>query len=204
MSPPSESTAGDILREVDPRIWRACAGASVQIPSLYSRVYYFPQGHVEHCCASSPLISFSSTPPVPCLVSSIELLADPITDEVFAHLVLQPMAPEHFIPTNLSKFGRYEGDVEENKVITFAKILTPSDANNGGGFSLHDTDSVLRTMMDSLYMTPIQSFLRSILKATSVESSINDTRAVDSINRSIKTFLKTPNIRTTINKTNLI
>ncbi|CAH2067766.1 unnamed protein product [Thlaspi arvense] len=135
MSPPAATA--DILREVDPRIWRACAGASVQIPSLYSRVYYFPQGHVEHCCASSVISSFpSSTSPVPCVVSSIELLADPITDEVFAHLFLQPMAPEQFIPPNYSRFGRYESDEEENKVVTFAKILTPSDANNGGGFSV--------------------------------------------------------------------
>lgn len=82
----------------------------------------------------------SSLLPLPLLfhVSSLpsNYSPNPITDEVFAHLVLQPMAPEHFIPTNLSRFGRYEGDVEENKVITFAKILTPSDANNGGGFSV--------------------------------------------------------------------
>uniref|UniRef100_A0A1J3K819 Auxin response factor n=1 Tax=Noccaea caerulescens TaxID=107243 RepID=A0A1J3K819_NOCCA len=135
MSPPSATA--DILREVDPRIWRACAGASVQIPALYSRVYYFPQGHVEHCCASSVISSFpSSTSPVPCVVSSIELLADPVTDEVFAHLLLQPMAPEQFMHHNLTRFGRYESDEEENKVVTFAKILTPSDANNGGGFSV--------------------------------------------------------------------
>ncbi|CAL9241051.1 unnamed protein product [Arabidopsis halleri] len=136
MSPPS-ATAGDINhRQVDPRIWRACAGASVQIPLLYSRVYYFPQGHVEHCC---PLISTlpSSTSPVPCLITSIQLLADPITDEVFAHLVLQPVTQEQFTPTNYSRFGRYDGDVDDNnKVTTFAKILTPSDANNGGGFSV--------------------------------------------------------------------
>lgn len=138
MSPPAATTA-DVPREVDPRIWRACAGASVQIPSLYSRVYYFPQGHVEHCCpSSSSLISSPITSPVPCLVSSIQLLADPITDEVFAHLHLQPMSPDQFIPTNLPRFGRYVGgdEDERNKVVTFAKILTPSDANNGGGFSV--------------------------------------------------------------------
>ncbi|KAL1199489.1 Auxin response factor 17 [Cardamine amara subsp. amara] len=138
MSPPPAAPTADVLREVDPRIWRACAGASVQIPTLYSRVYYFPQGHVEHCCpSSSSLISSSTTFPVPCLVSSIELLADPITDEVFAHLLLQPMSPDQFIPSNLPRFGRYDADEDErNKVVTFAKILTPSDANNGGGFSV--------------------------------------------------------------------
>ncbi|KAF8103158.1 hypothetical protein N665_0188s0111 [Sinapis alba] len=136
MSPPS--VTADIHREVDPQIWRACAGASVQIPSLYSRVYYFPQGHVEHSCPSSRISSFSSAP-VPCVVSSIELLADPITDEVFAHVSLQPMSPEHFTPSNFSRFGSDEEDNNNNnnnKVVTFAKILTPSDANNGGGFSV--------------------------------------------------------------------
>lgn len=39
---------------------------------------------------------------------------DPITDEGFAHFILQPMAAEQFIPTNLSRFGRYEGDVKDN------------------------------------------------------------------------------------------
>ncbi|CAF2179262.1 unnamed protein product [Brassica napus] len=139
MSPPPSATA-DFLREVDPQIWRACAGASVQIPSLYSRVYYFPQGHVEHSCPSSLISSFSTAAPVPCVVSAVELLADPITDEVFAHLALQPISPEHFSPSNFSGFGSDDDDdnnsSSSNKVVTFAKILTPSDANNGGGFSV--------------------------------------------------------------------
>ncbi|ESQ27333.1 hypothetical protein EUTSA_v10018331mg [Eutrema salsugineum] len=167
MSPPSANA--DVLREVDPRIWRACAGASVQIPTLYSRVYYFPQGHVEHCCASSVISSFpSSTSPVPCIVSSIELLADPITDEVFAHLFLQPIAPDQFMPPNFSRFGRYESEDEENKVVTFAKILTPSDANNGGGFSVprYCADSVFPSLdfqadppVQKLFITDIHGVL---------------------------------------------
>ncbi|XP_010416742.1 PREDICTED: auxin response factor 17-like [Camelina sativa] len=163
MSPPSDSAAGDILhRGVDPMIWRACAGASVQIPLLYSRVYYFPQGHVEHCCPSSPLVSTPppSTSPVPCLISSIQLLADPITDEVFAHLLLQPVSQDQFVPTtNFSRFAGYEGDVVDNnnKVTTFAKILTPSDANNGGGFSVprYCADSVF-PLLDFAADPPVQ------------------------------------------------
>ena len=45
------------LRRLDSKIWRACAGTSVQIPIVYSRVYYFPQGHVEQ---SSPPPTFLS------------------------------------------------------------------------------------------------------------------------------------------------
>ncbi|KAF8103565.1 hypothetical protein N665_0188s0494 [Sinapis alba] len=137
MSPPPSATA-DIHREIDPKIWRACAGASIQIPALFSRVYYFPQGHVEHCSpsfSSSVAISSSSvTSPIPCVVSSINLLADPITDEVFAHLTLNPVAQDQFPPPS-SRFGRFEED-ESDKVVTFAKVLTASDANNGGGFSV--------------------------------------------------------------------
>ncbi|XP_006302016.2 auxin response factor 17 [Capsella rubella] len=178
MSPPSESAAGDILhRGVDPTIWRACAGASVQIPQLYSRVYYFPQGHVEHCCASSPLSSSPppSTSPVPCRISSIQLLADPITDEVFAHLLLQPMSQDQFAPTNFSRFPAYEGDVDDNnKVTTFAKILTPSDANNGGGFSVprYCADSVFPPL-DFLADPPVQK-----LFITDIHGSVWDFRHI--------------------------
>ncbi|KAJ0241479.1 Auxin response factor 17 [Hirschfeldia incana] len=129
MSPPSA-----VRREIDPKIWRACAGASVQIPSLFSRVYYFPQGHVEHCCPSSTFISSPVASPIPCIVSSINLLADPVTDEVFAHLSLHPVAPDHFPPHPPTRFD--EDESESDKVVTFAKVLTASDANNGGGFSV--------------------------------------------------------------------
>ncbi|KAL0702083.1 hypothetical protein Bca4012_058205 [Brassica carinata] len=136
MSPPPSATA-DIRHEIDPKIWRACAGASVQIPALFSRVYYFPQGHAEHCCPSSSVISSAVASPIPCVVSSISLLADPITDEVFAHLSLHPVAQDQFqfqfpFPPS-SRFGEERDD---EKVVTFAKVLTASDANNGGGFSV--------------------------------------------------------------------
>ncbi|CAH8354742.1 unnamed protein product [Eruca vesicaria subsp. sativa] len=133
MSPPTSATAD---RQIDPKIWRACAGASVQIPTLFSRVYYFPQGHVEHCSPSSTISSSVVTSPIPCVVSSINLLADPITDEVFAHLTLHPVSPDQFnFPP--SRFPHHEGDDDEREeVVTFAKVLTASDANNGGGFSV--------------------------------------------------------------------
>ncbi|XP_027938709.1 auxin response factor 17-like [Vigna unguiculata] len=127
-------------RRVDPKIWRACAGAAVHIPKLHSRVYYFPQGHMEHASPSHSLSPpFRSLPFVPCLVSSRDLLADPFSDEVFARLLLTPL-PHPFHHSNQNDDSNSQTDDEErecqNGVVSFSKILTPSDANNGGGFSV--------------------------------------------------------------------
>ncbi|KAM7256755.1 hypothetical protein ACFE04_012496 [Oxalis oulophora] len=154
MSQPSQANP----RRVDPRIWRACAGNSVQMPTLHSRVYYFPQGHVEQLCTSgvdnntptttttllSPVASSRLKPLVPCLVIAVHFLADPITDEVFAKLTLQPVSE-----ISSRSFGSLtvehqhggggvvvsagdNGDI----IVPFSKTLTASDANNGGGFSV--------------------------------------------------------------------
>ncbi|KAK7385254.1 hypothetical protein VNO78_30968 [Psophocarpus tetragonolobus] len=124
-------------RRVDPKIWRACAGAAVHIPKLHSRVYYFPQGHMEQASSShyslSPLLR--SLPLVPCHVSSIDLLADPFSDEVFAKLLLTPVLSAFQQNDNRSGENDHEKETE-NGVVSFSKILTPSDANNGGGFSV--------------------------------------------------------------------
>ncbi|CAN8234094.1 unnamed protein product [Cochlearia groenlandica] len=155
MSPPSATAV--IRREIDPKIWRACAGASVQIPTVNSRVYYFPQGHVEHCVPSHLTSSFpSSTEPVLSVVSSVELLADPVTDEVFAHLILKPISNTNRVVTqpNLSRFV----NGNDNEVVTFSKILTPSDANNGGGFSVprYCADSIF-PLLDFQKDPPVQN-----------------------------------------------
>ncbi|XP_043703478.1 auxin response factor 17-like [Telopea speciosissima] len=133
--------------DVDPNIWKACAGTSVEIPTVDSRVYYFPQGHAEQ--SSSPP-NFSSLvfkkPSVHCRILSIHFLANPDTDEVFAKIRLQPVDESHSFgihcmspvqlqtPAPIASKG--DGDKGEEKIMSFAKILTPSDANNGGGFSV--------------------------------------------------------------------
>ncbi|KAJ4849644.1 hypothetical protein Tsubulata_009638 [Turnera subulata] len=144
--PPSPLSGG-----VDPRIWRACAGASVQIPTVNSRVYYFPQGHLEQSSPSSPPSFLSnlalSKPFVLCKISAVCFLADPVTDEVYAKLRLLPLdapPPSPALPPSppsvLDRRGSadYNGDrgAEDGRIVAFAKILTPSDANNGGGFSV--------------------------------------------------------------------
>ncbi|KAI9106842.1 hypothetical protein K1719_022370 [Acacia pycnantha] len=121
-----------------PKIWRACAGTSVQIPTLNSRVYYFPQGHLEQAYSAPPSLSplLLSKPFIQCRVSWVEFLADPVTDEVFAKLVLHPLSDfeathDHFHP--VGECAEVQGD---DNVGSFTKVLTPSDANNGGGFSV--------------------------------------------------------------------
>ncbi|KAL5076575.1 hypothetical protein RYX36_015559 [Vicia faba] len=119
---------------VDPKIWRAIAGAAVHIPAVNSRVYYFPQGHMDQ--ASSPPSNLSpqllSRPYILCSVSAVHFLADPKTDEVFAKLFLQPLNDFAAI---FPRVPAPEADDGE-RIFSFAKILTPSDANNGGGFSV--------------------------------------------------------------------
>ncbi|KAA8538570.1 hypothetical protein F0562_028236 [Nyssa sinensis] len=102
------------LPPVDPMIWKASAGSSVQIPTVDSRVYYFPQGHAEQ----------SSSPP----------LLSPLIRLVPIDRSRDLQVPQRS-GTKRDSVGGEDEDHEE-KVVSFAKILTPSDANNGGGFSV--------------------------------------------------------------------
>ncbi|KAH7662659.1 Auxin response factor domain-containing protein [Dioscorea alata] len=124
---------------LDSQLWHACAGGMVQMPAVNSKVYYFPQGHAEHAQGKP---DFGSSPQVPalvlCWVAAVKFMADPETDEVFAKIRLVP------VRSNEHDYG--DGDDEMNlgsngselteKSTSFAKTLTQSDANNGGGFSV--------------------------------------------------------------------
>lgn len=37
-------------RHLNSELWHACAGPLVSLPSVGSRVVYFPQGHTEQVC----------------------------------------------------------------------------------------------------------------------------------------------------------
>ena len=120
---------------LDPQLWHACAGGMVQIPPVNSKVFYFPQGHAEHANGN---VDFGSLP-IPslilCRISAIKYMADPETDEVYAKIML--------VPLRENDFGYEDDDFDGNigmenpeKPSSFAKTLTQSDANNGGGFSV--------------------------------------------------------------------
>ncbi|MED6191731.1 Arf17p [Stylosanthes scabra] len=126
------------------KFWRPCAGISAQDPPVVnSRVYYFPQGHIDQAASKprnlSPLVY--SKPVIPCRVSAVNFFADPNTDEVFLKILLHPVAvgsstAQDFPPPAEGGGGNGSGNGDDEKVESYAKILTRSDANNGGGFSV--------------------------------------------------------------------
>ncbi|PSS19432.1 Auxin response factor like [Actinidia chinensis var. chinensis] len=153
------------LRPVNLTVWKICAGAAVQIPAVDSRVYYFPQGHAEHS-SSPPLLSplVTSQPLILCRVAAVSFLANPKTDEVFAKIRLVPTndrSREVHALHRKGDSGGYEGEEDGgDEVVTFSKILTPSDANNGGGFSVPKfcADSVFPPL-DYAADPPVQNLL---------------------------------------------
>ncbi|KAJ7541550.1 hypothetical protein O6H91_10G064600 [Diphasiastrum complanatum] len=130
---PEIGDSGEVVearRGLESQLWHACAGGMVQLPPVGVKVIYFPQGHAEQA-ASPP--DFRGTLPtsgaIPCRVLALNYLADAETDEVYARIGLQP--------------DRADEEGHESpppppleKPASFAKTLTQSDANNGGGFSV--------------------------------------------------------------------
>uniref|UniRef100_A0A0V0IRJ8 Auxin response factor n=1 Tax=Solanum chacoense TaxID=4108 RepID=A0A0V0IRJ8_SOLCH len=122
---------------VDSQLWHACAGGMVQIPPVNSKVYYFPQGHAEHTLMN---VDFSALPRSPalilCRVAAVKFLADPETDEVYAKIRVVPVGNKgnDFDDDDDILASNESGTTE--KPNSFAKTLTQSDANNGGGFSV--------------------------------------------------------------------
>jgi hypothetical protein len=122
---------GESTGRLDAQLWHACAGGMVQLPPVGAKVIYFPQGHGEQA-ATTPEFSRSLGPSgtIPCRVVSVNYLADTETDEVFARMRLQPEATGCFSQESM------EDSPAPEKPASFAKTLTQSDANNGGGFSV--------------------------------------------------------------------
>ncbi|MBA0784349.1 hypothetical protein Gotri_001933 [Gossypium trilobum] len=127
----------ELEKSLDPNLWHACAGSMVQIPPINSKVYYFPQGHAEHSLNSVDFPFSRQIPPlVLCRVDSVKFMADGETDEVYAKIMLTPLQNNE--PDVGDDDGVSNGGCNniEKKAASFAKTLTQSDANNGGGFSV--------------------------------------------------------------------
>ncbi|GER51271.1 auxin response factor [Striga asiatica] len=123
-------------KSLDPQLWHACAGGMAQIPPPNSKVYYFPQGHAEHAYINPNLNKLPKISPlVHCKVSSIKYLADRETDEVYVKIRLVPLKENEFEVEKNEALG-FEKYDDKQKTDSFAKTLTQSDANNGGGFSV--------------------------------------------------------------------
>ncbi|PIN09158.1 hypothetical protein CDL12_18265 [Handroanthus impetiginosus] len=127
-----------VEKSLDPQLWHACAGGMAQIPPGNSKVYYFPQGHAEHANKNVDFSRFPRIPPlIPCKVSSIKYLADTETDEVYAKIRLVPLRGNELdVNDDENGFLGFDKNEEKEKTNSFAKTLTQSDANNGGGFSV--------------------------------------------------------------------
>ncbi|KAG1369851.1 putative Auxin response factor 18 [Cocos nucifera] len=128
------------LPAVDPQVWHACAGTATKLPAVGSLVWYFPQGHAEQASSSPDFPTVSAADGrLPflflCRAAAIGFHADPDTDEVFARIVLEPCStpPPPLSPEASSSSVE---ELDDGGAVAFVKVLTQSDANNGGGFSV--------------------------------------------------------------------
>ncbi|CAK8543852.1 unnamed protein product [Lathyrus sativus] len=122
-------------KDVDPQLWHAVAGGMVQIPEVNSNIFYFPQGHAEHAYEQVDFsVDFKIPSFIPCRVVAIDYRADIDTDEVYAKLRLVPLHINEVSYDDVAA-GIDEMSETKSKYQSYTKILTQSDANNGGGFS---------------------------------------------------------------------
>ncbi|XP_062227243.1 auxin response factor 13-like [Phragmites australis] len=121
---------------VDRHVWLACAVPLSRLPAVGSQVYYFPHGHAEQCPAHLP-DPLPGPHLFPCTVTAIRFGADVKTNEVFAAISLQP-GPHRGTPAPPSDpdLDPQPQQQQQRPFGYFAKQLTQSDANNGGGFSV--------------------------------------------------------------------
>ncbi|XP_076917019.1 auxin response factor 6-like [Bidens hawaiensis] len=127
-------------RCLNSELWHACAGPLVSLPTVGSRVVYFPQGHSEQVAASTNKEVDAHTPNYPslppqliCQLHNVTMHADAETDEVYAQMTLQPLNSEEqteaFLPADL-------GAPNKQPTNYFCKTLTASDTSTHGGFSV--------------------------------------------------------------------
>ncbi|KAF2295748.1 hypothetical protein GH714_033808 [Hevea brasiliensis] len=122
---------------LDSQLWHVCAGGMVRMPPVNSKVIYFPQGHAEHAQGNVDFGHCKIPAMIPCKVSAIKYLADPETDEVYAKIRLVPLSDRDMVCMEDGRDdGLFDGKASQEKPASFAKTLTQSDANNGGGFSV--------------------------------------------------------------------
>ncbi|CAA0396982.1 unnamed protein product [Arabidopsis thaliana] len=128
---------GGTEKGLDPQLWHACAGGMVRMPPMNSKVFYFPQGHAENAYDCVDFGNLPIPPMVLCRVLAIKYMADAESDEVFAKLRLIPLKDDEYVDHEYGD-GEDSNGFESNseKTPSFAKTLTQSDANNGGGFSV--------------------------------------------------------------------
>ncbi|TKW05493.2 hypothetical protein SEVIR_7G179200v4 [Setaria viridis] len=122
---------------VSPQLWLASAGSMCTVPPVGAAVYYFPQGHAEQASAAVDLPAAAVPPFVPCRVAAVRFMAEPHTDEVYARIRLVPLrSGEPVVDVGDAAAAGGDQQPQQPNQASFAKTLTQSDANNGGGFSV--------------------------------------------------------------------
>uniref|UniRef100_A0ACD5UDG0 Uncharacterized protein n=1 Tax=Avena sativa TaxID=4498 RepID=A0ACD5UDG0_AVESA len=138
LSCPAASGEEQAAGSVDSQLWLACAGSMCTVPPVGAAVYYFPQGHAEQATGAVDLSAARVPVPalIPCRVAAVRFMADAQTDEVFAKIRLVPLRPGEAVVDVGAAANEGRLHDEKPKPASFAKTLTQSDANNGGGFSV--------------------------------------------------------------------
>ncbi|XP_047314916.1 auxin response factor 8-like [Impatiens glandulifera] len=142
---PSSSAPGQHPQEgekkcLNSELWHACAGPLVSLPTVGTRVVYFPQGHSEQVAATTNkevdahIPNYPNLPPqLICQLHNVTMHADIETDEVYSQMTLQPLTAEEqkdtYIPVELGIPGKQPTNY-------FCKTLTASDTSTHGGFSV--------------------------------------------------------------------
>ncbi|XP_011033620.1 PREDICTED: auxin response factor 2-like isoform X2 [Populus euphratica] len=145
-------------------LWHACAGPLVYVPRAGDKVFYFPQGHMEQVAAlmneegKMEMPIYDLPYKILCKVVHVELKAEAGTDEVFAHIILLPVAEEDELSSN--KDGKSLPLHRKTCARSFTKKLTPSDTKTHGGFSVpkRHADQCLPPL-DKSQQPPVQELL---------------------------------------------
>ncbi|XP_058098069.1 auxin response factor 12-like [Magnolia sinica] len=136
----SQQSQEEEKRCLNSELWHACAGPLVSLPTIGSRVVYFPQGHSEQVAVSTNKEVDGHIPNYPslpaqliCQLHNVTMHADVETDEVYAQMTLQPLnlqeQKDAYLPAEL-------GILSKQPTNYFCKTLTASDTSTHGGFSV--------------------------------------------------------------------
>nr|AEV40985.1 putative auxin response factor [Oryza punctata] len=138
--PPPPAPPEEEKKCLNSELWHACAGPLVCLPTVGTRVVYFPQGHSEQVAASTNKEVEGHIPNYPnlpaqliCQLHDVTMHADVETDEVYAQMTLQPLNPQEqndaYLPAEM-------GIMSKQPTNYFCKTLTASDTSTHGGFSV--------------------------------------------------------------------
>ncbi|KAI9099674.1 hypothetical protein K1719_024679 [Acacia pycnantha] len=116
-------------------LWKLCAGPLIDMPQVGEKVFYFPQGHLEHVelltnqeFDQGMIPHFNLPSQILCRVVNIQLLVEPETDEIYANITLLPD-----FESNPKVPDPNPPETPKQESQSFCKILTASDISKYEG-----------------------------------------------------------------------